>query len=392
MEKRKDIVKRVLQKCVSDDNAFNDKGLSLVENYVLTNKRHDKDCLKVHAIDKATRKIARLIVEERGFATYKYKALIQEMANFININALNDEFLTERKAVKIKGEIVNKSIYEFRIPKELSSRIEEIDDLSIKASVISYEGDGNLDKERILKIDNGGSYNSSTATFNKEKQQLENVVINIRLLVINGQWPKHSAYTSLIHELQHAIEDYQRQKNDAMTLYQSSLANYNVVGAAIQKIVIPSSQINQDAANVLYCLWLPHERTALSTSVYSYLKSINSKRENFQKDIVASEVYDSYLRIGRKALSRLQMLLDTNWWFCMRQLFKAKTIDAISQLCNGDGKIDYSEYRLNGQQMHEAEEFKKWFIKTSYHYIDVLMRQIGKVASLYYDDAEEMNK
>ena len=221
-----------------------------------------------------------------------------------------------------------------------------------------------------LRIGGSGSNVSNKHdTLNKNKQ-LKNSEIEIVCYMINDDFIDSTFKVSFFHEINHAYENYKRllnyHKNSDLkekNLYYK-LTNINF----IDKIKLLDSTNVYDIAmgKILYRLWTDSERNSLATHIYGDLESMKSKRKNFSKDLKKSGAYEIYFDIKNNCLPLINSLNDNELWQKYMQILGFK--------------YDYMN--------KDVELFKRSFIKRSNILLNSLFHNIGKVASLYYDQSE----
>lgn len=281
------------------------------------------------------------LVEERGVAAFPYKNAATQILKYCQNQA---------KELKIGDEI------NFSIPKELTSKINFVEDLEINVTIKDGEnyayntGGGNLN----IKIDDeliDGKYNKA--------------LININAYSYYGKLYDKTILNSLYHELNHLYEAWKELTRDG-NMYTAAIAS----SRGGRRICSLPSPYKEYVNVMLYRLFSQTELNALISSVYGDLEGIKSERINFNEDIFWTSAYDFYL-LFQEQLNEINLFLKENPQY-IRRFFNE---------LNAKGVIINPYYKNDNGYLKEFNRKVKFYLKT-------LIRGIGKVASLYYDNKE----
>ena len=121
---------------------------------------------------------------------------------------------------------------------------------------------------------------------------------------------------------------------------------------------------------IIYRLFSNTELNALISSVYGDLESIKSERLNFHIDLKITQAYDLYLYI-KENLNKIIYFLENNTQY-------------IKPFFN---ELDLNNIKINPYYKNEKGYLKEFKRKTNFQ-LKLLLKGIGKVASLYYDNKE----
>ena len=302
-----------------------------------------------------------ILVESRAIAAIEYEDIINEIVDDLYNQTKNyiSNINIDNYPIVYLGNNIPVKVIQFNINanQNIINKITELKDLPIQINGLAYF----LNEKDInkVKIDNTNAFYRSSIFDNVENKQLKSHkhVIVLNMVSYNGRVSRNWIYTQLLHELNHVFENYYRLSN----------TNNNFGVAKSQKIKYKKSNFNDFIGMekesryckfIVYFLFNDSELSAHATEVYSYLKSINGKRDNYSIDIKNCESYKEY-----KSLYNM-----------------------ISQLNNVNNK-EFWEYIKNKTQYKDLSsgEFKNKFIKKSWILLEKYLRKIGAVASLYYD-------
>lgn len=279
------------------------------------------------------------IVEERGLSGLKYSKVCGEMIEYIKKYAYSyipNNCITEK--------------YYFNNGKDVKD---------LHVWIYEY----------LRNAGSGSNTSNKYDTINKDNQ-LKNGEIEIVCYMINDEFIDSTFKVSFFHEINHAYENYKRllnyQKNSDLkekNLYYK-LNNINYIGKT--KLFNSSNEYDLAMGEILYRLWTDSERNALATHIYGDLDSMKSKKENFSKDLKKSSAYEIYFNLKNNCIPLINSLNDNELWQKYMQILGFK-------------------YNYMNK---DIDAFKKSFIKRSNILLNSLFHNIGKVASLYYDQSE----
>ena len=302
-----------------------------------------------------------MLVESRAIAAIEYEDIINEIVDDLynqtkryisNINTDNYPIVYSEGNIPVK-------VVQFNIKAEqnIINQITEIKNMPIQINGLAYF----LNEKDInkIKVNNTNAYYRSN-THDKVKNnniKSDKHVIILNMVSFNGRVSRNWIYTQLMHELNHTFENYYRLSN--------TNNNFGLAKSAIRKNkkfdfndYLGLEKESRYVKSIVYCLFNDAELSAHATEVYSFLKSIDGKRDNYSNDIKNSNAYKEYtsLHIMIKHLSNVN---DKQFW----EYIKNKT--QYKDLTSGD--------------------FKNKFIRKSWKLLEKYLRKIGAVASLYYD-------
>ena len=119
---------------------------------------------------------------------------------------------------------------------------------------------------------------------------------------------------------------------------------------------------------ILYRLFCETEFNALVSSVFGDLEGLHSKRENFKQDINNTQAYYYYHLISKNYKSLYKNINDEN-------------VKKIKQL--------FMEYGIHlNPYNNSTESFIKELSRKTNFLLKQLIKNIGRVASVYYDTKE----
>lgn len=286
-------------------------------------------------------KIVRL-VEERGVAAFPYRTVLQHILAWCQTQTV------DMKPGDSKT---------FMVPKELTSKIDFVQNLDIEVFVRDGEnyaynsGGGQLAVTWGDKIANG-KYNYGK--------------IFIQAFSYYGNIYERTILNSLNHELNHFYEAWKElTTTNSMRLFakQSTKANPN--------ITCLEDSFNEKANQIIYRLYCESELNALIAGVYGELAGFKSTRQNFKKHLQYVQAYYLY--------GRMYMDLD-DLIFYFQHMHPEHVRPFIWELKKLG--IELNPYYKNDQG------YIKEFGRRTKFLLKMLLRGIGKVASLYYDSIE----
>lgn len=300
-----------------------------------------------------------LLVERQGISAFKYNNVINEILKFCNHYIKNNK----PNNFFINYEDIPCEEYKIIIPYEITNKIDFIKELNLEIKVINYLTNNSFKDNSNGKtisnkydsiIDVNGNYKLNDTKIYITCQSINNEIINNTFLV------------TIYHELNHAYENYNRLinyfkgKTNELGLYDNlKKINYQ------KRISLLFNKEYYDFGVILYYLWTKSEFNSFSTALYAELKSINSKRENFTKDLNNLKAFKNY-NIIKQYVLKLHNINDEHKW---------------KHVIN----IIYPNYKGNYQT------FKNSFIKRTNILLNSLFKKMIKSAILYYDEIDELN-
>lgn len=288
-------------------------------------------------------KVIRL-VEERGVAASPYTHAIKTICDFVE-NYCHTMETDEKKTIKI--------------PNELTEKIDFIKDLTLEVTIT------NSSSFNVLGNSGGGISNFEPYEDKIIDNKLSKTLIEINCYAYRGYFLKNTFYNSLYHEINHCYEAYQDlKKNGYYKRFTGQVKKSNV------KVddIFDDYTDNELFRQILYRLFSETEFNAIVSSVYGNLKGLDSKRENFKRDIVSTQAYYTYNLISKNYKSLYKKINDNN-------------VSKIKQLLENVG-IHLNPYG------NSTESYVKELSRKTNFLLKQLFKQIGKVASLYYDNKE----
>lgn len=337
---------------------------SLDKDYILTEAERS---LRLEKFNKDECTVINL-VEDRGLSGFRYQKIVDICVDYINkeLNESDGE-IEGIGTVTINGNKYNGVLvrnFEISIPSELFNWVDIFDGLHITANVKNIIGEFNKnDTIKFYPTDSGKYIINSTMDYNYKTKKLEDVRIEIGCYALNNQLNIHSFTSVFYHEFNHAYENYKRLLNSHGARSMSDINSHMRYKNAIMMVKSKHKEYNK-VGWILYRLWDKSELISGAASIYAELKEMGSKRGNFIKDIEKTNTYKRY-KTYKKYIDEIKnddTITDTIW----------KNIAYLM------GEFD----NIN------INDFKNSFIKRSYMLLDKYFRQMGKVASLYYDESE----
>ena len=129
-----------------------------------------------------------------------------------------------------------------------------------------------------------------------------------------------------------------------------------------------NDKIKRLISRIEYMLWDKSEFNAWTTSGYSYLKGIKSKRENFHNDIKGCEAYMHYKNI-KDNIDDLYKLNDIDIWMDVYKVLNKKELKLDDK--NFDKKIN---------------DIKNKFIIQSKFLLNKFWKRLCRNATLHYNE------
>lgn len=307
-------------------------------------------------LDAVERKVIRL-VEERGVAASKYNVVVDKIVRYIDDKIKTYENFDE-------GDTVT-----FTIPKDLASKIDFVEDLTIEVKVTEYKSQ---------QMVNRGS-GSCRITYRNGivNGKLESMKITIRAFSFYHSLIEGTFLTSFYHEVNHVYEYY----DDVMKQYGKEPNQESYPADRFHKTMMKSVQANKGTEffyddkkdnelfdEIVYRLFSETELNALVASVYGSLKGLKSKRENFNSDIKNTKAHKIYNYIKNNYKELFNKIDEVNYY-------------SIKNYLRQIG-VNINPY---GSSM---ESYKKELIRKTNWCLKRLFNGMGRAASVYYDNAE----
>lgn len=306
------------------------------------------------------------LVEERGISGFRYQKIINQCVDYINKYLASNQSNEQGTGnLKLNGKNINVNVeaYNISIPPKLFNWVDIFNGLNISVKVYNIVKDLNREDEMKFYPHGEGAYAlNNNLDYNSEDKKLYNVVIKIHCYALNGKLNIHSFSEVFYHEFNHAYENYKRLLNSNGTssiMNLNSRKRYNAAISYLNSNDLPAKAIGE----ILYRLWDDSELTATSGAIFGELKAMNSKRQNYVKDMENTHAYKHYLEL-KEAIEVLNKNDDEIIWYNVASI------------------MDYFKINM------DIKNFKDSFIKRSRLLLDKYFRQMGKAASLYYDETE----
>lgn len=315
--------------------------------------------------------IINIMAEDRGmFPNHQdlAKSIIQYVQDYVNKH--------KNKAEQKITDNITGDLYQIKLPNSLLSQLTWVDNKDMVISVIDitpeeYNALGGL--KWAKKLTNGNTHVSDTdkLTIDKKLAQLD---IEITLVSTNKNLVINYFGNVLYHELTHVYQNYNQLLKTGVGLYQhNTKTNYDEIMTNLQD---PTSDENLRIFNIInYSLLNTAELNAIVAGVYGSLETLNSTRNNFQKDIQRISAYAVYDTIKNNYLPKLISLDDLYWDIFMHAAYQQK--------------IKPTENNPSQLRKETARKFKQRFVNSVNFKLDELINRIGKMASKYYDDMEK---
>ena len=308
-----------------------------------------------------------MLLEKQGVAFHKYMDSLENIIRYIN-NILKDNY-SETKYVKSVYKDIDVEVgdYKFDIPDNLLNDFKDIiNNFIIKIHVKDIRGKIYI---RDVKNLSGVGYYVMNDYRNVINGKLNNAEIRVQCYSVNGRLVIKDFMNSFIHEFNHLEDDRNRLIKGKESLkdysYRKSFKN-------TEDKVYSKKTINKLIGWLEYMIWDDSEFNAWITSGYSYLKSIDSKRENFAEDIKGCEVYNRY-KFMKDNIHLLYELEDETIW-----------MEIYENLFNKE--IEFFDYNFE----KKIERAKNVFIKRSEYKLGEFWKRLCKTAALYYDDKGDL--
>ena len=310
------------------------------------------------------------LVESRSVASIEYSNIIDEIVSFIENDFNSNEIkISNKKNINISTEnnltgkiSAIKYISNLEIPNNLTKKIDIFESLFINVNISNYIIK-NLNKEDKKFLIKRLSQGTGVTKFIKQNEVINNKLkygfIEININAINSKLLKKSILTSLNHELNHAFEDYFRliSSENKYGMFHSASSHYQLKDNEIV------DKYDKAFNTICYRLFDNSELSATVSQLYSELKTINSKRENFQNDLKNSTVFNTYNFL----INNLNILIELK------------------------SKEHWDKYRnvFNYGTEQDIIKFKNYFCNKAMFFLKKLYKRMGSAASLYYDEIEK---
>ena len=288
-----------------------------------------------------------ILKEERGVAGVKYRKALDDIVSYC------------MEYVKTKPKMfVNGFDYTIPIPGNLLSPFDFVEGLNMTIYLKSYVyGD---------RMSGSGNTQINQDDYITPDGKLKNIFINVYGYFYEDRIFTRTLLTSLYHEINHCI-DFQSRKNNKSVIEVPLNTNekYNVIFR--ESVFSYNQEVDTYFKQLFYRLFIPTERRALVSSVYGDLKSIDSKRTNFYKDILNTQ--------AGKLLYDFSDNLDINIGY--------SSIESLKTCCQ--------KLNVNGISFTEIGDFLSSFKRRVLEEIRKTWKDVGRAASLWYDEQEEFD-
>lgn len=283
------------------------------------------------------------IIESRGVAAIPWIDVIDKIVGYTQ-KTIKELYLQNKK-----------NQYEIIIPENLSSQLTFLYKPLIKVSATYFLFPSDLPL--------GITQNQEDKEVNIINNNIDGIEIIISVTYdIHGNIRIKNFKSTLIHEINHAFEIFCRFKKygniDKMIDSNDKWTEINF-----------NNQILND---ILYYLICETEFNALIAQFYGELSELNSDRENFHTDIKKTDSYQIYQNILKNYNNVIDSLNN----------------DEIFKLQNHCIKTKIFHYKY----FKNDDSFKNIFKNKVKHLLDVLMKNYGRAAGLYYYEKENSNK
>lgn len=294
----------------------------------------------LESVEKKTNRL----VEERGVAAVPHREVVKKILTFCQVKA---------------SQLKNGETITFTVPQQIVSPIDIVTDFEIKVTVTdasednSKNGSGSVELESPIGFTNG---------------KFDKATININGYSYDGVLYDRTILSSLYHELNH-LYDFWNDAKETNSL-KRSVKSVGRAGTEVPCNVTSDSLINRLIETITYRLLSETERNALVANVYGDLQGIGSKRERFHIDVMQTKAYVNYLIISNNLrLLRNSILKEPNGIKNLRDYMKQCGIE------------------LNPYDESDNAYLKEYIRKVT-HILKGLYKDIGRAASVYYDNIE----
>lgn len=249
------------------------------------------------------------------------------------------------------------------IPISICSKFDMFDKLHINVEVedIGYEANEKSGKGRVINF-----RFPELAIWRATKPiYVADVSIDIGAFSNGRILAKQSLSSTLIHELNHKIDEYYRTVKS-----KEDISNTFLQGQAYHAF---EESFGKDNIFywVIYRLFSTTELDAYISGIYGDLESLNSERENFKQDIQKTLSYRQYL-VDRKHVTSLKDVSDRTWSLLLDYFRKYPILSPIPK-----------------DTHPTVPKLKQAFISKANKRLDAMLRGFGRVASYYYDMQEK---
>lgn len=302
------------------------------------------------------------LIERRGVVAYPYLASIRNICDYVNDYIRNYKSDNENK-------------WTIEIPLNLTAPIKLFKELHIIVTVRHDDGEHNFGNGESIV------YGDDIKKRIQDNQWINETIKIDAFCDEDNILYRKTLYNNLIHEINHKAEELNAYLNGQV---------FNYVAYDAQELCAKPSTIifsmNEERdkliKNILYRLLSSSELNALIASVYGDLMGIDSKRENFARDIQEVQACHVYNEIFDN-LDLLDTMPKSEWSILERYLNPRKKIGgnefqlnvfknifihrvdkALLRLYNGIYKAAESYYTFN-EERQQIKESKNIVIRTS---------------------------
>ena len=286
-----------------------------------------------------------ILKEERGVAGIRYKKYIDRILEYC------EEFVKNTPRMPIDG-----FDYTIPIPDSYLFGFDFLENPKMTVYLKEY-ADGNLSS-------GGGTTNINQLDYLTDDKKLKDIIFNIYGFSYNGKVFERTITNSIYHEINHCYDWWSRKgKKSVLAVPKDTGKKISVI---FDNTTFSSYQlVDKFFKDLFYRLFIPTERRALVSTVYADLKAMNSKRTNFYEDIRETQAGNLLYAFSEN--------LDLNIERC--------SIESL-QICCRALHIDKISYK-------NIHEFVSSFKKRVLEEIRKTWKDVGRAASLWYDEQEE---
>lgn len=345
----------------------------------------------------SVRKVVTL-VEERSISTSKYAFLSNIVGNrtydkIIEKRENNENFDNGTFKLTINklkdGEIVSETHtfktekFKFIIPPEDTKRVDFIENLTIKVSVVNIlvpkEFDAYEIENATMGLSPGGYIEVDKTNRLTPEGKLNKQVITCNVICVNDSPLMKMLEFIIHHELNHCYEQWQRLKdlkNKGYMLKDDDVVN--ITPSQYNQFAIlerSSNPFEKAFGYIMYWLYTKTEMNSNVNSVYGELAALKSKRQFFAFDLKKLTAYKRYEEImGVYNKDNGKMMGGF-----LNVLKNCDNPEQWAKFANIMGKSDW-------------KTFKIWFINMVNRKAIDFFHKITKAASKYYDDTEPLKE
>lgn len=305
-----------------------------------------------------------MLLEKLGIAAFEYIELIELMIDELNSKIKNKFNTNSYIKSAYKDEPILVGNYKFSISKNITKQFEDIKNFNIIIEIKDIIG--KIDKNNFDIIPDSEYYMLDEDDYDYKTQEIKNAKILIRCYSINQKIIEKDFYDTFIHEYNHLEEDKNRLLNHKELLKHYSKRTF----ASDINSMKSNNKLNRLLSRIEYMLWDKSEFNSWTTSAYSYLKGIKSKRENFHKDIKACEAYKHYKFI-KDNIDKLYEFNNIDSWLIVYRILNRK-------------QLNYNDKDFN-EKLNNAKN--KFIIKSKF-LLNSFWKRLCRNASLYYLESE----